>query len=68
MCTCLEIAITISVVRISTVQFRQISSSSLIHSKTPFMNQQQQLDTEETMRLCHLAGVCGSNKKLPDYH
>jgi hypothetical protein len=32
------------------------------------MNQQQQIYPEETEGLCQSARVCGSGKKLPEYH
>lgn len=60
--------IPIFVVKIAVVQFTQISSSSLTHWQTPFTKQQQQLDAEETARLCQLAGVCRSCKKPFEYH
>ena len=42
--------IAIFVVRISAVQFTQISSGGSIHSQTPCMHQQQQFDPEETTK------------------
>jgi hypothetical protein len=45
-----------------------ISSSSSIHSQTPLTSQQQQLDPEETMRLCQSDQVCGSSKKPLEHY
>jgi hypothetical protein len=53
-------------VRISVVQFRRISSGSLIYSQSPFTNHQKQFTAEETARLFKLAWVKG--KKPPEYH
>jgi hypothetical protein len=36
--------------------------------QTPFSNQQGKFDPEETTRLCQLAQVLGSAKKLPEHH
>lgn len=60
--------IPIFVVWILAVQFIQISSNSSVHSQTPFTNQQQQFNPEETSRLCQMDRVHGSGKKVPWYH
>jgi hypothetical protein len=49
-------------------QIPQIHIDSSIHSQTLFMNQQWQFDTEEIARLCQLAQVNKSGKKLPEYY
>jgi hypothetical protein len=48
-------------------QFRS-QSGSTIHSQTPFMNQQWQVNPEETTRLCQSAQVHLSGKKLLEHY
>jgi hypothetical protein len=38
----------------------------MIHEKSPFTNEQQQIDPEETLRLCQSTRVLGSTKKVPE--
>ena len=71
MWSCLEIVSWVNPIcigRISAVQFTWISSGSLIHMRTPFMNQQWQFSPEETMRLGQWARVNRSVNKPLEYH
>jgi hypothetical protein len=58
------VANSICILRISAFYFIQIRDSSLIHLQMPFTNQQWQLDSEETTRLCQ---VHRSGKKLLEH-
>ena len=39
-----------------------------MYCQAPFLNQQWQFDSEETLRLCKSAQVQGSGKEPPKYH
>jgi hypothetical protein len=63
-------AIPIFMVRIPSVQFTQISSSTSIYLQTPFTNQQQQFNPEETVRICKSpkSAEVTRSKTPPEYH